>query len=725
MTADEGLSALVQMFEESEQSTRDARKLSERDRDYYDNKQWTADEISALEKRKQPVVTYNRIARKIDFLSGLEKQQRKDPKAFPRTPNDEAAAQAATDAIRYVCDDADWDAKRSAAWDDLLIEGTCAVLVGHKAGRSGNDPDIVHIPWDRFFYDPKSSKPDFSDARYMGIVTWYDLADAKAKGWPEDALSGSMAHDADTQTYDDKPKEKMWADAKRKRVRVVELYHREGGTWMRCVFTCGGYLEPKGPSPYIGEDGQPENPIKAMSLYVDRENNRYGAVRVLISPQDEINKRRSKGLHLITMRQFRISHASSVEKEELKRELAKPDGGITAEQGDFEILNTNDMAAQNFNMLQEAKNEIDLLGANAALAGKNENDMSGRAILAQQNGGMVEVARMFDRLRALSIAVYRSTWNRVRQLWTGERWIRITDDPRNMRFVGLNQQVTVAQIAQEVAEGKPEGMESAAKIVGPQLLQAYMAGDEQARMVLGQFVQMNGQQVAETRNAVTELDVDIVIDEGMDTPTVQAEQFDTLVKMLPGLGAFGQSPQMMEMIIQASSLREKDKLLEMVKPKEGAPQQSPEEMMARQAEAETAAAKAKAEIDAQARIEVAKIAASADIEVAQIKVAAESEAKAAQMQAESQLNERAAETEAQLQERKMLLDHSVRAKVADATGEARKAQEADAKKASDSEAQMAIMAKLADLLAEMNRPKMKVPVRDENGFIVGIEERAA
>ena len=572
------VSALVQMFEEAEESTRDARRKSERDRDYYDGKQWTEEETKALDKRKQPVVTYNRIQRKIDFLSGLEKQQRKDPKAFPRTPKDEDAASAATDAIRYVCDDTDWDARRSAAWDDLLIEGTCAVMVSHKAVRGGNDPDIVHIPWDRFFYDPKSSRADFADARYMGVVTWYDLEDAIARGWPEELLTNTLNRDNDNETYDDKPKEKLWADAKRKRVRVVELYHKDKGTWTRCVFTWAGYLEPKAPSPYMDEDGKPENPIKAMSLYVDRENNRYGAVRVLISPQDEINKRRSKALHLLTMRQFRISQSAGVDKEDVKRELAKPDGGVTAEKDDFEVLDHNDMATGNLNLLMEAKNEIDLLGANAALAGKNENDMSGRAILAQQQGGMVEVARMFDRLRSLSIAVYRSIWNRIRQLWQAERWIRITDDESNLRFVGLNQQVTIQMLAEEVAKGDEKAIQKAAQIVGPQLMQAYMAGDQQAQMVLGQFVQMNGQQVVETRNAVNELDVDIVIDEGMDTPTVQAEQFDTLVKMLPGLGEFGQSPQMMEMVVQASSLRDKAKLLDMLKKM----QESPPDPMAEQ-----------------------------------------------------------------------------------------------------------------------------------------------
>lgn len=562
----------ARMFEEAEEASRSARKLAERDIDYRDGKQLTQDEEEALKKRGQPPVIFNRIQRKIDFLSGLEKQQRKDPKAFPRTPKDQDAADAATDAIRYVCDDEDWDTKRSNAWDDLLTPGVCAVFVGHKEGRNGIDPAIFDIPWDRYYVDPHSARADFSDKSYDGIVTWYDLEEARRK-WREgeDVLLETWKADQHTETYDDKPKTKLWSDYRRKRVRVCEQYHKKDGVWHRVVFTQAGELEKEAPSPYLDEDGQPENPIKSTSLYVDRDNNRFGAVRVLISPQDEINKRRSKGLHLITMRQARVGLSSSEDAETIRRELAKPDGVVRADKDDFDILPTSDMARGNFEMLQEAKNEIDLLGANAALAGKNENDMSGRAIMAQQQGGMVEVARMFDRLRILSIEVYRAVWNRIRQFWQSERWVRVTDNENNLRFVGLNQQVTIAQLAEEVAEGDQKAIQKAAQIVGPQLMQAYLQGDQQAQVMLGMFIQQNGQQVVETRNAVNELDVDIVIDEGMDTPTVQAEQFDTLVKMLPGLGPIGQSPQVLMMLIEASSLRNKDRLIELIEQAQGQP----------------------------------------------------------------------------------------------------------------------------------------------------------
>jgi hypothetical protein len=101
--------------------------------------------------------------------------------------------------------------------------------------------------------------------------------------------------------------------------------------------------------------------------------------------------------------------------------------------------------------------------------------------------------------------------------------------------------------------------------------------------VVGMFVQQNAQQVVDVRNAINELDVDIVIDEGMDTPTVQAEQFETLTKMLPGMFPQGMPPQALEMLVEASSLRNKDKLLEILQqgpsPEQQAQEQKQQQIM--------------------------------------------------------------------------------------------------------------------------------------------------
>ena len=702
--ADSDHMAYVRKFEESEQSTAPARKLAERDRDYYDHKQWTADEEAKLRKRGQPVVTYNRIQRKVNYLKGMETQTRKDPKAFPREPGDDGSAQAATDALRYVCDDQLWDVKRSEAFENLMVEGTGVIMVGAAQTKDGIDPTLVNVPWDRFFADPYSRRVDYSDAEYLGIVTWMEESAAKRK-FPQgaDAIETTINGEQFTQTYDDRPKHSLWADFKRKRVRVIEMYCLEDGQWMQSFFTKAGYLSDPVPSPFLDSDGKPECPIHAMSAYVDRDNNRYGEVRAMISPQDEINHRRSKGLHLINSRQLRVSRTASVEHgndaSAMKREFAKPDGLIFAENGEVEVIGTGDMARANFEMLQEAKAEIDLLGPNAALAGKNENDSSGRALLAQQQGGMVEVALLMDRLRQLSLNVYRSVWARIKQYWDAPRWIRIAGDERNLKWVGLNIPKTVLDVAKERLEGDPDA----------EFKLAMLARDPRAQMV------------AEVKNPVAEMDIDIVIDEGMDTPAVAAEQFDTLAKMLPSLWQL--PPEGKALLIQASSLRDKDKLLEMVEKmnEQGEKPPSPQEMM----QAEQQAEMHKAQAQAQTELEKAQIKAATDLQVATIKAESDAQIKREQMQIDAALEVEKQRADAEAMERKAMLEHDIRVRVADATGETKRAKDAGEKEDAEKQGQLLILNQLAGIMAEMNRPKVKVPMRDANGLIVGIREEIA
>src|SRR5690242_10125140 len=54
-------------------------------RRYYHGSHWTEKQIKALNDRKQPVVTFNRIGRKIDGVVGLIERLRQDPKAYART----------------------------------------------------------------------------------------------------------------------------------------------------------------------------------------------------------------------------------------------------------------------------------------------------------------------------------------------------------------------------------------------------------------------------------------------------------------------------------------------------------------------------------------------------------------------------------------------------------------------------------------------------------------
>ena len=59
-----------------------------------------------------------------------------------------------------------------------------------------------------------------------------------------------------------------------------------------------GFLAEPMKSPWLDHKARSTSGLIMASAHTDRENNRYGMVRDLISEQDEINKRRSKAPHL-------------------------------------------------------------------------------------------------------------------------------------------------------------------------------------------------------------------------------------------------------------------------------------------------------------------------------------------------------------------------------------------------------------------------------------------
>ena len=487
---DNRLSKLVRYFEEAEEATLDARTKSERDRDYYDGKQWTADEKAKLEARGQPVIAFNVIKSRVDWLLGAEKEQRRDPKAYYRNQPDQPAADAFTQALRYAADSADFPAKRTRMWKNLVVEGYGGVELYAEPDGIDYALKINHIPWDRIVFDPHSCQDDFSDARFVGQVLWMDYDEALEKYGPEAQAkldTTLAAASRPGETYDDKPKWTVWADSKRKRVRVVSMWHKEQGQWFLCDFTQGGELDYM-PSPYMDKQGQSLCPLILESAHVDRDNNRYGEVRHLIDPQDEINKRRSKALHQSVSRGVIADHGAVDDVAKTRRELARPDFYVEVmPDSRFEVVDGIQMASGQAALLQDAMNYVERAGANNALTGKGVSGESGKAIEAQQAGGKVELGDLFDALRRFDQRVFQFLANMMQQFWTAERWIRVTDDELAPEAVGLN-------AVQYDEWGQPQ-----------------------------------------VENSVPEMDVDIIVGDAPDLITMQGDMYQSFVQSLPML----------------------------------------------------------------------------------------------------------------------------------------------------------------------------------------------
>ena len=487
---------------------------------YYHGKQYTDAELKELKRRRQPPTVKNRIRRKVDFLVGVEQRLRRDPKAFPRNPNGEAAAPVATSVLRAVQDLTKWPAVASECARDALIRGIGVEWAGITRTRKGQiEIKKNHVKGDRFFYDPRSEDWDFGDAQYLGEASWMDIEQAKEMmPWASEAIeqlgeyaSGNRSIGALPQLFD---KEKNWTqyvDTQKRRLYVVSIWYRYNGEWMWDYLVGQVSLCPEGMdclSIYIDENDATTHPYKAWSPYVGEDGTRYGMIRDMKPIQDEINKRSSKALHLLTVRQIKYETGSVNDIDKARAELAKPDGMIEINPGKGDAFGVIEQTAQiqgNLELMQEAKAEIENLGPNPGLLGRGVEKQSGRAILAQQNSGMTELSPVFERMREWKLRCYHHDWHLIRKFYTDDRYIRITGDDKAVQHLRINVPVT-----NEYGE-----------IIG-------------------------------VDNAVAEMDVDIILDEGPDTVTMREELIEAL----------SDRPDIpVEIIIELSSLPDKDAVL--------------------------------------------------------------------------------------------------------------------------------------------------------------------
>jgi len=537
----EDLSRKRKWFRAFETNKQDEINEAQDARRYYHAKQWSDAELKKLKARGQPPVFDNRIARKIDFLVGVEQRMRRDPKAYPRTPKHEKDADTSTAGLRFVCDSNRWEIKASNAAHDGLVSGIGVVWVGIENGRDGYDAKLKSVSVDRFFYDPRAEQPDFSDARYMGLHLWLDIDEAKER-WPQhtEKLDAMVDRDsgASATSVLEQDRDQQWGDFEQRRVRIVEFWEKRPQGWYFCFFTGEIELE-SGVSPYLDENQVPDCPYVAWSPYVDEKGTRYSPVRNMRPMQDEVNHRRSKLLHLLNVRQIHVRDGSVDDVDKIRTELSRPDGVIEhhgVEWGkDVGLVDQSQQIEGQAELLAQAQASLENLGPNPGLIGKGGGvaDQSGRAILAQRDSGMTELSPVFERLRDWKLRCYRKMWGRMKQAWTGERWIRITDDEGAPAFIGVNHYD-----------------------VDP----------------------MTGQIVGE--NVMSEIDVDIILDEGPDTITMKEE----LMQMLGQLGEAAAGP-LGRIMIEMSDVSNKEQLLTMLD-RANAPDPQVAELQARMAQLE-------------------------------------------------------------------------------------------------------------------------------------------
>lgn len=500
-------SPLKKYVDDFRDGTSICRDVGERGRRYYDGDQLDDVMCRALKRSRQPRVIRNEIKPAINGLLGVLQQARVDPKAYPRNPQNEEQADVATKALRYVGDKNKFHKTKIDVAENHLIEGiSCAIV----SVDENDDPLITRIMEDEWIYDPRARQANFADAAYKGVGKWMyegdvaamyphfadDLAQCYSTGWGQ-----TMGLDRP-----DKPDQisTNWLDKAKRRIYLVELYHRED-VWMRSVFYVGGVLE-QDESPYVDDNGEPRCPIVMGSCFIDIDNQRYGLTRSMLSPQDELNAYSSRALHLANSRQIMVTDPTQppdVDAQTAKVEAAKPDGAIPS---GWSPVPTQDLMQSIQMMIADARQALVRQAPTpAVLSDASTASASGRAKLIQQQAGMTEIARALGRLEDWEGEIYDNVWLCLKQFKTEPWWVRITGSEGKQEFLPVNQPAD--------AQGNP---------VPPEILQA---------------MQHQGVAPPQIMNNLAKMDIDIEVETVPDTANLQAEQFEALAPLLPSLSA--------------------------------------------------------------------------------------------------------------------------------------------------------------------------------------------
>lgn len=578
------------------------------DHKFYDGEQWTDEDAQELKDRGQKPLVFNQIKPTIDWVLGTEKRTRIDYKILPRRKENGPNAEIKTKGMKYLSSVNKEAFQRSKSFEDSTKGGVGWLEIGVRSDPTDERIFIRYEDWRNIWYDSLSVELDMSDARYLFRAKWVDL-DVAAAMFPERADLIKAASINDYTYYDEEytgidiePVEgesgfllDQWHGLEtpyfRSRVRLVEGWYRlpkrvkvmrgpeigslNGITFdesneelsylvksgyaslydaikmqMRCMMFCSTGALQDMDSPY-NHNRFPFIPI--WSHRRKKDNTPYGMIRQLRDPQEDLNKRRSKALFILSTNQTIADDDATKDWDDFKAELDRPDGLVIKKAGSEVIIRRETQLAEEHVMLmhQDADYIERTSGVNDEMMGRQTNAVSGKAIAQRYEMGTVVTASQYDNLRLAFQLAGEIKLSLMEQYWTEEKQFRITGQKGQPEFISVNK-------------------------VDPE--------------------------TGEAMNDITATQADFVVDEQAHTATVRQAMFEQMMDFANKLAQV--SPEvvmsMLDLIVDLSDIPTKDAFVERIRKING------EKDPFRDPEDPEVIAEEKAEAQAQARAQAIK-----------------------------------------------------------------------------------------------------------------------
>jgi hypothetical protein len=465
------------------------------DHKFYDGDQWTPDDEQYLKDRGQKALVFNQIKPTIDWVLGTEKRTRIDYKILPRRKQNGLNAEIKTKGMKFISDVNKEAFQRSKAFEDSTKGGVGWLEYGVRSDPTDERIFVRYEDWRNVWYDSLATEIGMDDARYLFRAKWIDL-DVGCAMFPDRASLIKAASINDYTYYDEEmsgidiePVEgesgfllDQWHGLQtpyfRSRVRLVEGWYRlpmrvkimrgqelgslsgvrfdqqdddhnylvESGIaslhdaikmQMRVMMFCSTGALQDMDSPY-NHNKFPLVPI--WSHRRKKDNTPYGMITQIKDPQEDLNKRRSKALFILSTNQTVADDNATDDWDDFKAELDRPDGLIRKKQGTDVIINKDTQLAEEHIMLmhQDADYIERTSGVNDEMMGRQTNAVSGKAIAQRYEMGTVVTATQYDNLRLAFQLGGEIKLSLMEQFWTEEKEFRITGQKGQPEFINVN-----------------------------------------------------------------------------------------------------------------------------------------------------------------------------------------------------------------------------------------------------------------------------------------------
>lgn len=500
--AQERLRKLMQWRRQARIAQADNRMEMATDEDFYDGIQYTPEDLNVLLARNQAPLVYNVTKNTVNWILGTERKSRIDYRVLPRKKKGAQSAKIKTKMFKYLNDVNSGEYMRSLAFEDCVKAGLGWIEVGARNIKWDESIFIRRESWRNMWFDHLCREPNGIDQRYLFRDKWTDL-DVATGLFPErkerievmaEAVNSMYPYLPDDVTITDYASEfdlesdlsifygGPW-DGARERVKLIEGWYRMpqqvkimqmqdsgtpygalDGAIYREKWEDHAYLVKNGyfttydvmkmvvrhaiwvGSVFLQDDITPYNhdrfPFIPFFCYRrQRDGMPYGVIRDIRDPQDDLNKRRSRSLFLLTAKQVIAEPGAVNNKIEASEELQRPDGWVEVNIGKkFEVVDQKALAKEHVELARDDERFIQNVagGTTEENLGHETNAISGKAIEARETQGLTTSGVVFDNYY-YSFKLTGEVINAlVEQFKDQQDEFRVTGDEAKDEFVEIN-----------------------------------------------------------------------------------------------------------------------------------------------------------------------------------------------------------------------------------------------------------------------------------------------